>query len=52
MAMKENNVRVLDYLKSVGDKNVTSADVAEALGMEKKRVDGIWEFRRWKELLV
>ena len=42
MAMKENSKNVLNYLK---DKNnaqvdVTAADVAEALGLEKKSVDG------------
>jgi DNA-binding IclR family transcriptional regulator len=52
MAMKENNVRVLDYLKSVGDKNVTSADVADALGMEKKSVDGIFTSFQRKDIGV
>lgn len=42
MAMKENSVRVLEYLKGINGKNVTSADVAAALGMEKKSVDGIF----------
>ena len=41
MAMKENSRKVLDYLKSVNGQNVTSADVAEALGFEKRSVDGI-----------
>lgn len=41
MAMKENSKNVLNYLKSVkGD--VTAADVAEALGLEKRQVDGIF----------
>ena len=40
MAMKENTRRVLDYLKSVDGSDVTAADVAEALGLEKKSVDG------------
>jgi DNA-binding IclR family transcriptional regulator len=39
MAMTENSAKVLNYLKGV-DGNVTSADVAEALGMEKRAVDG------------
>lgn len=44
MAMKENSKNVLNYLK---DKNnaqvdVTAADVAEALGLEKRQVDGIF----------
>lgn len=42
MAMKENSVKVLNYLKSVNGQNVTSADVAEALGFEKRSVDGIF----------
>jgi len=36
MAMKENSKNVLNYLKGIGDANVTSADVAEALGLEKR----------------
>ena len=42
MAMKENSVKVLNYLKEVNGSNVTSADVADALGLEKKQVDGIF----------
>lgn len=41
MAMKENTRKVFEYLKTVND-NVTAADVAEALGLEKKSVDGIF----------
>lgn len=40
MAMKENSKKVLNYLKSVNGANVTAADVAEALGIEKRSVDG------------
>ena len=40
--MKENSRKVLDYLKSVNGQNVTSADVAEVLGFEKRSVDGIF----------
>ena len=40
-AVSEKSLVVLDYLKSIGDTNVTAADIAEALGMEKKSVDGI-----------
>ena len=40
MAMKENSKKVLNYLKEVNGTNVTAADVAEALGMEKRSVDG------------
>ena len=41
MAMKENTKRVFEQLKKVND-NVTAADVADALGLEKKSVDGIF----------
>ena len=40
MAMKENSKRVLEYLKRVHGQNVTAADVAEALHIEKKSVEG------------
>lgn len=40
--MKENSKKVLNYLKGIGDKKVTAADVAEALGLEKRSVDGIF----------
>ena len=39
--MKENTRKVFEYLKTVND-NVTAADVAETLGLEKKSVDGIF----------
>ena len=42
MAMSENSAQVLNYLKSVHGQNVTAADVAEALGLEKRQVDGIF----------
>lgn len=42
MAMSSNSVKVLDYLKQVNGTQVTAADVAEALGLEKKSVDGIF----------
>lgn len=41
MAMSDKTRQVLDYLKGLGDENVTSADIAEALGIPKKSVDGI-----------
>ncbi len=40
MAMNENSRKVLEYLKSINGQNVTAADVAEALGLEKRSVDG------------
>ena len=42
MAMKENSKKVLNYLKEVNGQQVTVADVAEALGLEKRSVDGIF----------
>ena len=40
--MKENSKKVLNYLKEINGANVTAADVAEALSLEKKSVDGIF----------
>lgn len=40
--MKENSRKVLEYLKANNGKDLTSADVAEALGLEKRSVDGIF----------
>ena len=42
MAMKENSKKVLNFLKEVNGQQVTAADVAEALGLEKRSVDGIF----------
>ena len=42
MAMKENSKKVLNYLKEINGENVTAADVAVALGLEKRSVDGIF----------
>jgi DNA-binding MarR family transcriptional regulator len=39
--VSEKSLTVLNYLKSIGDANVTAADIAEALGLEKKTVDGV-----------
>lgn len=41
-AMKENTKKVFEFLRTVNGQNVTSADVAEALGLEKRSVDGIF----------
>ena len=41
VAVSEKSLVVLDYLKSIGDENVTAADIAAAVGMEKKSVDDI-----------
>ena len=40
--MKENSKKVLNYLKSINGADVTAADVAEALGLERRSVDGIF----------
>lgn len=42
MAMKENTKNVINYLKGIKGADVTAADVAEALGLEKRQVDGIF----------
>ena len=42
MAMIEISKKVLNYLKEVNGSQVTAADVAEALGLEKRSVDGIF----------
>lgn len=42
MAMKENTYKVFSYLKEVNGANVTAQDVADALGLEKRTVDGIF----------
>ena len=42
MAISENSAKVLNYLKEVNGQQVTAADVAEALGLEKRQVDGIF----------
>ena len=41
MAMKENSMSVLEYLKGVNGTDVTAADVAVALGLVKRQVDGV-----------
>lgn len=40
MAMSTNTIAILNYLKGVNGQAVTAADVAEALGLDKKVVDG------------
>ena len=42
MAVKPNTKLVINYLKEVNGQQVTAADVAEALGLEKRQVDGIF----------
>jgi hypothetical protein len=40
--MKENSRKVLVYLKENNGVDLTAADVAAALGLEKRSVDGIF----------
>lgn len=40
-AVSEKSKIVLDYLKSIGDQNVTAKDIADALDMTDKAVNGI-----------
>lgn len=40
MAMSPNTKAVIEYLQGLNGKDVTAADVAEALGLEKRQVDG------------
>lgn len=40
MAMSENSKKVLNFLKANAGADVTAADVAAELGLEKRTVDG------------
>lgn len=40
-AVSENSLTVLNYLKENAGEKMTAADIAEALGMEVKSVNGI-----------
>ena len=52
MAISENSIKVIDYLKTVNDKDLTSGDVAAALGLEKRTVDGVFTSLQKKGLGV
>ena len=41
VAVSEKSLTVLDYLKAHDGEDLTAADIAEELGMEKKSVDGV-----------
>ena len=41
VSVSENSLTVLNYLKENAGKQMTAADIAEALGMETKSVNGI-----------
>ena len=49
-AMKENSKRVLTYLQDHQNEDLIAAEVAEALGLEKRSVDGIFTAFQKKEL--
>lgn len=40
-AVSEKSLSVLNYLKENDGKNLTAQDIADAMGLEKKSVDGI-----------
>lgn len=42
MALKTNSMMVLNYLKENPDVDITAADLADILGLEKRQVDGIF----------
>ena len=48
--MKENSKNVLKYLKEHNGEELTAADVADALGLAKRSVDGIFTALQKKEL--
>ena len=52
MAMSENSVKILNYLKDNAGKNLTSADVAEALDLGKATVNGAFTAMQKKGLGV
>ena len=39
--VSEKSLQVLDFLKANPNENYTAADIAQALGLEKKTVDGV-----------
>lgn len=41
MAMSENTRTVLDYLKENKDADLTAVDIADALGLNTKQINGI-----------
>lgn len=40
MAMKESSKTIFNYIKENADKDITAVQIAEALGMETKSVNG------------
>ena len=52
MAMSENSIKVLNYLKDNNGANLTAADVAEALDLPKATVNGVFTALQKKGLGV
>lgn len=52
MALSENSIKVVNYLKEVHGTNKTSADVAEALELSKSTVNGVFTSLQKKGLGV
>lgn len=42
MAMSTNSKMVFEFLKANDGVNLTAADIAEATGLEKRQIDGIF----------
>ncbi len=40
-ALKENSLKVLNYVRSMRGENITAADIADATGLSVKQVNGI-----------
>lgn len=51
-AMKENTRKVFEFLKTVDGEDYTAKDIAEALGLEKKVVDGCITAGLWRKKLA
>lgn len=41
MALKENSLKVLEYVRAHDGENMTAADIAEGTGLEVRSVNGI-----------
>ena len=41
MALKENSLKVLNYVKAHNGENMTAADIAEGTGLQVRSVNGI-----------
>ena len=41
MALKENSLKVLNYVREHDGENMTAADIAEAVSLDVKQVNGI-----------